>query len=360
MKRILERKRKVLKMDDYLKFSKFDLECDITNFEFTQDRLLFEDYLPNNQVKFGKVTTEYKVRFEKSETFSERKVPLIIPIKDMPELLKYTLNNLIDFGADKFVNIIVLDDRSESDILSVCDAHEQVSYIRCDYSSGFSYAMIANIAAMICHKLGFQEIIYWNSDMYLPNSTVLPTLIQKHRENEPAISGTKLVYPKLNWEGKDINTTKNMSYLKPMHPHIEDFSGRLQYAGTSITVDQLLRVHFHHAHRGELPDNIYVNVDRGVDVVTGAYSMIDLDWLVHIGGFNPSLAKIYNDVEICLRAREDKREVHYYGKSTHLYHEESTNLNNDEQPKMDHQYNSDNLLFQKLWNLQRFYNATLR
>ena len=85
--------------------------------------------------------------------------------------------------------------------------------------------------------------------------------------------------------------------------------------------------------------------------------MIDLDWLVSAGGFNPSLAKIYNDIDICLRACEQRKHVHYYGKDTHLFHEESTNQHNAKEAKMDHQFNSDAILFARIWNVQRFNNA---
>jgi len=87
--------------------------------------------------------------------------------------------------------------------------------------------------------------------------------------------------------------------------------------------------------------------------------MADLDWLSSTGGLNPSFAKIYNDVDLCLRAVIEKKSVHYYGKDTYLYHEESTNLNGIGEEKQDHQFLSDAMLFTRVWNAKNFNQAII-
>ena len=341
-----------------MSFEKF-LTCslfkkDISNlgdFSFSQSRIIFNDFLPNNKIKFDQIENIYKVRFTKAPTFADEKIPLILPIKEMHGLLNYTLNNLIENGATEHVNIIVLDDRSSLSLQTVCQKWNDISYVRCDYDSGFNYAMLANIGAFISFTLGFKEIIFWNSDMYLPDKKTLPKLITKHRKNKPVISGTKLVYPFKSWNGNNLTDSKNMKDLNL------DLRGKVQYGSSGV---QFINgsIDFFHFKRGAEINNLYVNTDKGVHTVTGAYSMMDLNWLIKIGGFNPSLAKVYNDIDICLRACLSKNPVHYYGKDTFLYHEESSNLNNSGEPKFDEQFNSDRLLFGKIWNMAQYNEAT--
>lgn len=347
--------------DQYLKFNKFNEEFNLNSFSINQERLVFDRFVENGKVKFSKVDTKYDVSFRKSKCFSKDKVPLIIPIRNLAGLLEYTLNNLQKFEANNHVNIIVVDDRSDPSIKEECDKHEFVSYIRCDYDSGFNYAMLANIAALVSFKSGFKEIIYWNSDMYLPDCDTLPSLIKKHRTNQPAISGTKLLYPYEGWkinQNTAENETLDPSSLQQLQLQ-KTYMGKVQFGGPGFSV-QNNNINFFHAYRGFDKDDIYVNVDKGCHAVTGAYCMIDLEWLVSVGGFNPSLSKIYNDIDICLRACEQRKPVVYYGKDTFLYHEESVNLNsNPGESKIDHQFNSDAVLFSKIWNINRFNQATV-
>jgi GT2 family glycosyltransferase len=287
------------------------------------------------------------------ETLDLKKIPLILPIRNMAGLLDSTLKNLTNHEAQKFTNIIVVDDRSDDSIIKIVKKHKNIGYIRCDYDSGFNYSMLANIAAYICLNKGFKKIIYWNSDMTLPNKKVLPSLIEKHDLNQPVISGTKLLYPNFDWQGNSLLESDNYKFLQTEI----DLREKVQYGGSGVRITPG-GVHFFHSKRGADKKDFYVNVDKGVLVNTGAYCMMNLEWLKKIGGFNPSFAKIYNDIDICLRACEDRQQVHYYGKNTYLYHEESTNLNNSSEPKIDHQFNSDSILFSKIWNLNRYNQAT--
>ena len=325
---------------------------DINNFSFEQSRLIFNDYANDGSLKFDIEENKYDVTFSKSDCFDLEKVPLLIPIRNMSGLLEYTITNLISNSADIHANIIVIDDRSDDSIQKVCSKYSQVSYIRCDYDSSFNYAMLANIGSYIAKSFGFKEVIFWNSDMYLPDDKTLGRLIAKHRDNKPVLSGTKLAFPYKNWKGESFGIAKQsgeMDYSK---------QGKVQFGGSSFLFDNN-RVKFFHIKVGADLDNLYVNCDKGALVNTGAYTMADLDWLVATGGLNPSFAKIFNDVDLCLRALVEKKSVHYYGKDTYLYHEESTNMNSIGEEKQDHQFLSDAMLFTKVWDTKSFNQAII-
>ena len=59
---------------------------------------------------------------------------------------------------------------------------------------------------------------------------------------------------------------------------------------------------------------------------------------------------MFQDVDLCLRALEDNKSVYYFGKDIHFYHDESFNhFSNKDEKKMDRQFVSDEVLFNKIW-----------
>mgnify|MGYP003138611841 FL=1 len=94
-----------------------------------------------------------------------------------------------------------------------------------------------------------------------------------------------------------------------------------------------------------------VNCDTGMETVTGALQVINLEWFIQNGGLNPSLSKNFQDTDLCLRAVEQGLKVMYFGKDIYFYHDESYNFYyNNSETKMDQQMFSDNTLFEKLWS----------
>ena len=94
----------------------------------------------------------------------------------------------------------------------------------------------------------------------------------------------------------------------------------------------------------------HLNCNYGTEFVTGALQMVDLEWFIKRGGFNPSLPKVFQDVDLCLRATEEDKNVMYFGKNIHFFHDESYNhYSNKDQEKMDLQFYIDQMLFAKIW-----------
>ena len=110
-----------------------------------------------------------------------------------------------------------------------------------------------------------------------------------------------------------------------------------------------------HAHRFANVDDPRVNCDKGETFVTGALLVIDLEWYLSVGGLNPSLSKVYQDVDLCLRAVKDSKSVMYFGKDICYYHDESLNHHSDPSvKKIDNQFKSDSVLFGKIWQGEVF------
>ncbi len=106
-----------------------------------------------------------------------------------------------------------------------------------------------------------------------------------------------------------------------------------------------------HQKRFAQPDNHIVNCDKGTDSVTGAFQIWNLEAFVSIGGFNPSMSCILQDIDACLKIIELDKKVYYFGKDIYFYHDESAVHENVKGHKKENKkFTSDTFLFGKIWN----------
>jgi GT2 family glycosyltransferase len=329
---------------------KEDLDVMSRPFSVKQKELLLSDIV-GQQAKFGQVDVEYKCKFVFQESgFDKQKPFIIIPSRNNVELIKYTINNLLENKVDQICNIMIVDDRSTDDYLSALKDKKQISYLRVDNEKGFNFSMLCNIGAYIANKLGCEEIILWNNDLWVDKREYLETVIKKHREDKSTISGTKLLYPLKSFSG----STEDSENVKQHFPNMKDgkWRGTVQFGGGAWAQFPNAPILFSPLHfkRFSQPDNHLVNCDKGETFITGAFHLYDLSWFIKNGGLNPSLSKNFQDVDVCLRASEDNKKVMYYGKDLFFWHDESLTFNSVGEKKNDKQMTSDHVLFGKVWN----------
>jgi GT2 family glycosyltransferase len=304
-------------------------------------RLSRESKVEDNKHKFEILKVEYSCIWEKQPNWNQNKPTIIIPIKDNIKLLKITLNNLISNEIVEYCNVIIVDDRSTENLRDIV-INDKASYLRIDNYKGFNFSMLNNIAAKICHSLGCETIIFWNSDLWAPNKEMLKKILYKHELDKNILSGTKLLYPPLEYS---INGEEDSENIKTFFPKMTNGRWRntIQFAGGGFNGLQP-----YHICRFKDPNDKRVDCDRGVEMITGAFQVWSLKHFISLGGLNPSLSKNYQDNDICLKLLEIGEIPFYYGKSTFLYHDESPSLIIE--GTYDLQLNSDDLLFHKFWD----------
>lgn len=319
-----------------------------SNFSVKQKELKFKNIRADGKLKFEKIDVLYKCSWIKQKDWSLRPT-IIIPIKDNSELLRVTLKNLIENKIDEIANIIIVDDRSSEDIESIV-LEKKFSYLRIENEKGFNFSMLNNIPAKICNELGIETIILWNSDLWCKSREDVEEIINRHAINDSKISGSKLIYPTADLSLRGEEDTKNIEmYFSSMKGK---WRNTVQFGGDAWveTKGPILYSPIHQKRFSEI-DNHFVNCDKGCAFVTGALQVIDLSFFISIGGMNPSLSKVFQDVDLCLRTNEKGRKVYYFGKDLYFYHDESANHNNIKgEKKNDKQFESDHFLFGKIWN----------
>lgn len=327
---------------------KQDIDVFVDKFIVNQKEILFDEMI-GEQAKFKTIDVQYTCKFiQQKIDFDKTKPLIIIPSRNNIDLIEYTLNNLSIHNVDEICNIMVVDDRSTDDYLPLLK-YSSISLLRVDNQKGFNFSMLCNIGAYIANKLGCEEIILWNNDLWVEEREYLETIIRKHREDKSTISGTKLLYPLKSFNG----STEDSENVKQHFPNVKDgkWRGTVQFGGSSwITTNGPIRMSPIHKKRFENSNHYLVNDDHAEVFVTGAFQIIKLNWFIKNGGLNPSLSKNFQDVDLCLKASLKGDRVMYYGRDVHLFHDESLTFFTGNEKKNDQQFISDHVLFGKLWN----------
>ena len=306
-----------------------------------QQELFLINYEQNtDKAHFTNILVKYDCFFEIDKSWQVNKPNIIICIKDNKKLLQKTLNNFNIFEVKKTCNVVIVDDRSKTDLKDLA-VKNGCSYLRIDNDKGFNFSMLNNIASFVCYKMGATEVILWNSDLWCVNSNNLIKFIEKHRNNNSILSGTKLLYPP-----KHISLNEYDDDSDNIKTYFPNMSGKwretVQFGGTIW-----LNGSPNHAYRFKDANSNLVNCDKGETSITGAFQMINLKEFIELGGLNPSLSKNYQDNDFCLKLLENKKSIFYFGKDICFYHDESVSL--IKEGKNDKQLFSDSVLFYKIW-----------
>jgi GT2 family glycosyltransferase len=128
-------------------------------------------------------------------------------------------------------------------------------------------------------------------------------------------------------------------------------NNRIQHAGVILGVGGVAA----HAYRGR-PRHTRGYHDRAlvaqdVSCVTAACMVVRREALSDVGGFDPTLAIAFNDVDLCLRLREaDWRVV--WTPAAELYHKESASIGRHNVGRMEEQWARDYALIRSRWTTQ--------
>ena len=264
---------------------------------------------------------------------------VLLCIKDDEDLLQFTLNNMKQNKVFDFANILIIDDRSENNRIRSIALESGCSYMHVvNTQNKFNFSMLHNLAVHAFRNKArhFKEIILWSSDLWVDNPATLPELHSRHTENKNTITGTKLLYPTkefLHYKSDRINTVQFGGSM---------FGPRPKEVGIFAL----------HLFRGYPKDDPKVNCDKGELFITAAFLIIDTKWFIETGGLCPSMKASYQDVDLCLRANEERKRVMYYGKDIYLYHYENYTLDNH-RTTLEKQYESDKLWYRGFWEPDR-------
>jgi GT2 family glycosyltransferase len=222
-------------------------------------------------------------------------VSIVIPFRDKPDLLDTCVNSILDHSTWENIEIIAVSNNSRSSetFSLIHQLEEKSSRFHCvEFNEEFNFSRVVNFG--VSQAKG-EYLIILNNDIEVISWDWIEAMLEQAQREEVGAVGAKLLYPN--------NTIQHAGII----------IGLGGYAG-----------HSHKLSRVNSPGyfNLLQSI-QNVSAVTGACLMISRSKYNAINGFDEENFKIaYNDVDFCLRLREQGL-LNVFTPYAELYHHES-------------------------------------
>jgi len=224
---------------------------------------------------------------------AEKKVSIIIPNKDHPQLLKQCVNSIYANTNEEQFEILIVDDQSRDPILLAY--YRQMQETKHNFrvlegKSPFNFSRACNLGAKVARG---ELLLFLNNDTEVLDSDWLTNLIGPCTLPGVGAVGAKLVYP----------------------------NGKVQHAGVVIGLEG----HASHVFQGVSNDPFtpYGHVDwmRNVSAVTAACMLVPKERFWEVGGFDERFQIAFGDIDLCLRLSDAGYRIVYTPDSYLVHHE---------------------------------------
>ncbi|MBI2410414.1 MAG: glycosyltransferase family 2 protein [Candidatus Kerfeldbacteria bacterium] len=239
-------------------------------------------------------------------------VSIIIPTKDHPELLRACIESIARYTKQRY-EILIVNNQSERPEMLKYLAELRTQHTVIDYSQPFDYAAMNNLAAS---QANGAYLLLLNDDIVATDDGWLEQMVALGSQSKVGVVGAKLVYP----------------------------NGAIQHAGLCLTsINNGVTYYWHKYLRSRRKDGSLepgylssVVAVREVAAVTGACLLIKKQLFDELNGFDSELHIGYNDVDLCLRARELGYSVLYTPYAELIHHESMTRKASAQVSMMQH------------------------
>ncbi len=240
----------------------------------------------------------------KGKDLADRRISVIIPSKDHPQLLKQCLDSLKksleSLSCAPLVQILVVDNGSTPENRrKLEDMLKKEVYLYCPME--FNFAKMCNLGA---RKADGSVYLFVNDDIEFTHNQWILEMLENALKPHAGAVGLKLYYPQ-----SDRIQHAGITNLSPGPVHklqgLADEKG--MYFGKNDMVQNYL-------------------------AVTGACMMVEKHKFYEAGGFDETLQVAYNDVDLCMKLYEAGYQ-NINVNTSFAYHHESFTRGNDESPE---------------------------
>ena len=273
-------------------------------------------------------TVDYKI-VDVIKREKQNNICAIITIKNSKNLLEYTLKNLKDHKLSDYCDLLIVDDRSDSEDIKELSEINLNHYMRVEYDDVFNFSVVNDIGANFAINEGYEEIIFWNSDLWIKSREDLETFFDTHKKEQSKITGAVLVYP-----------PKEQSFRKDLSEKIRN---TVQFGGC---FSQMKNGGLHPMHFGRYldPTDSLFKYNKHDIFMTGALILIDSELFKEVRGFNPNMAVNYQDVDLCFKCVERGAKPLIISEGCKFYHDEGVTMTS-----LDDQKAADSVIYAKIW-----------
>lgn len=296
-----------------------------------------EDALKRRKLKgiveeIGNYSNMFKISYTIQE---EPLISIIIPTRDMGEILDSCLSSIFSRTQYKNFEIIIVDNGStEEQTLAVfnkwTDKHgDKIRILTIDIP--FNYSKLNNTAVQIANG---DYILLLNNDIEVISENWLGEMLGYAQQKNIGAVGAKLLYP----------------------------DNTIQHAGVVMGLGGVAGHAFRTLHKSDPGYFGALLVNRNCSVVTAACLMIKKDLYIEVGGLEEELTVAFNDVDLCLKVL-DKGFKNICLNSIELYHHESKSRGAEDTPEKIKRFQKEINYMLNKWSryIERdpFYNVNL-
>jgi len=229
----------------------------------------------NRRGEPGKVTTHlpgvYQIRYQIKE---QKLVSIIIPTKDLADLLDVCLKSIFAKTSYRNYEVIVIDNGSKEAKTAKCFSYwqkKEPKRFKCiSYDVPFNYSQINNYAAQQAQG---DYLLFLNNDTKIISKHWLKAMVEQAQRPSIGAVGSLLLYP----------------------------DDTIQHAGVVLGIGGVANHshrHFPAKHGGYFAQIASIN---NYSAVTAACLMCRREVFEEVGGFEAKLAIAFNDVDFCLK-----------------------------------------------------------
>ena len=235
-------------------------------------------------------STHYIVNYKYKK---EPKISIIIPTRDLADILDRCLNSIYEKTKYDNYEVIVVDNDSKEEytkeIFKKYSTHKNFKVI--EYKKEFNYASINNYAVK---KSTGDYILFLNNDTEVITPDWLEKMVGYAMQKHIACVGVKLLYP----------------------------NDDIQHGGVVLGIDGIARHAFLNYERETVGFYGRMVIPYNYSAVTAACLMIERKKFDEVNGFTEELRVAYNDIDLNLKLRK-KGYYNVFLPQVELYHYES-------------------------------------
>lgn len=239
------------------------------------------------------------VRHANTRTAGMPRVAIVIPTRDQVDLLKECIDSILaktDYPGAAY-EIVIVDNGSVNEAtisyLTMLSKKQNATIVPAPGPFNFAKICNAGAAAVKC-----DIIIFLNNDMSVIRGDWIEQLVSLAKLPDVGIVGAKLLYP----------------------------DGTIQHGGVVLGIQG---VGAHRLVGVQNKDSEHLDVTREMSAVTGACIAVRRNLFYKLGGFDTTLKVAFNDVKLCIDARQSGYRNLYVSEAL-LFHHESKSRGSDQ------------------------------
>lgn len=273
----------------------------------------------NGIVEMGEYLGIYRVRYSLEK---EPLVSILIPNKDHVEDLKRCVWSLLEVSNYDNIEIIVIENGSREEKTfsyynKISENNSKVVVLNWKGEQGFNYAALNNFGADYAKG---DYLLFLNNDTEVINSDCIREMVSLASRADVGAVGARLYYP----------------------------DGTIQHAGVILGLGKVAGHAFKDSEHDADGYFSRIKCIQDYSAVTAACMMMPKILFEKIGGFDEIFKVAFNDVDLCMRIREQKKLI-VYTPFAELYHYESKSRGLDNTREKKKRFNKEIACFISKW-----------